>query len=76
VVLLPYTLLRRLQCGGEQSSRPYGTGEEPEVIPFLMALAIACVAFWRVAVKIIAIAAVFLLVSGIIQVIQYLHYIK
>jgi hypothetical protein len=51
-------------------------GEEPEMIPFLIALAIASVAFWRVALKILAIAAVFLLVCGIIEVIQYMHHIK
>lgn len=50
--------------------------EEPEMIALLIALAIACVAFWRLALKILAIAAVFLLVCGIIHVIQYLHHIK
>lgn len=60
------------------SVEPYSVaeGEEPEMIPLLIALAIACVAFWRIALKILAIAAVFLLVCGIIQVIQYLHHIK
>jgi hypothetical protein len=44
--------------------------------PLLIALAIACVAFWRVALKILAIAAVFLIVSGIVLVIQDMHHIK
>jgi len=73
-VLAPlYTLLRRLQWGCTEW--PRGTGEEPEMIPLLIALAIASVAFWRVAMKILAIAAVFLLVYGIMQVAQYLHHI-
>ena len=52
------------------------TGEEPEMIPLLITLAVAFVALWRVALKILATAAVFLLVCGIIQVIQYMHHIK
>lgn len=46
------------------------------MIPLLITLAIACMAFWRVALKILAITAVFLLACGIIYVIQYLHHIK
>ena len=41
----------------------------------VVALAIACVVFWRFALKILAMAAVFLLISGIVLVIQYLHHI-
>jgi hypothetical protein len=44
--------------------------------PLLIALAIACVAFWRAALKILAIVAVFLIVSGIVLVIQDMHHIK
>ena len=50
-------------------------GEELEMIPLIIALAIACVTFWRLAVKLLVIAAVFLLISGIILVIQDLHHI-
>jgi hypothetical protein len=46
------------------------------MIPLLIAIAIVCVAFWRVALKILAIVAVFLLVSGIVLIIQDLHHIK
>jgi hypothetical protein len=49
-------------------------GEEPEVTPFMIALAIACVVFWRLAVRILAIVAVFLLITGLAVVIQYLHH--
>ena len=41
---------------------------------FVIALAIACVVFWRAALKILAIVAVVLLVSGVILVIQDLHH--
>jgi hypothetical protein len=37
-------------------------------------LAIACVVFWRLAVRILAIVAVFLLITGLAVVIQYLHH--
>jgi len=46
------------------------------MIPLLITLAIASVALWRVALRILATATVFLLVFGIIQVVQYLHHIK
>jgi hypothetical protein len=44
--------------------------------PFFIALAIACVAFWRAALRILAILAVFLVVSGAVMVIQDMHHIK
>jgi hypothetical protein len=40
----------------------------------MIALAIACVVFWRLAVRILAIVAVFLLITGTAVVIQYLHH--
>ena len=73
------TLLLRAQTAiwSERSGQALGgTGEEPEMIPLLIAIAIVCVAFWRVALKILAIVAVFLLVSGIVLIIQDLHHIK
>jgi hypothetical protein len=56
---------------GDQAS--HGTSEELEMTPLLIALAIACVAFWRAALKILAIVAVFLIVSGIVVVIHDIH---
>ena len=44
--------------------------------PLLIALAIACVVFWRAALKVAAIVAVFLIVSGIVLVIQDMHHIR
>ncbi|GEM_PF-3407085 len=41
----------------------------------LIALAIACVAFWRHALRILAIAAVFLMICGIVLVIQDMHHL-
>jgi len=46
---------------------------EPAMIPFLIALAVACAAFWKVAVKILAVVLVFLVVTGTIMVIQDLQ---
>jgi hypothetical protein len=46
------------------------------MLPFFIALAIACVAFWRVAVKILVAVAIFLVVSGVVMVIQDLHHLK
>jgi hypothetical protein len=46
------------------------------MIPFFIALAVACVAFWRVAIKLIAIAALFLLVSGVVMVVQDMHHLR
>ena len=46
------------------------------MIPFFIALAVACVAFWRVAIKIIAVVALFLLVSGVVMVIQDMHHLR
>jgi predicted MarR family transcription regulator len=56
--------------------RPHLGSEEPAMTPFFIALAIACVAFWRVAVKILVAVAIFLLVTGMIMVIQDMHHIK
>lgn len=39
----------------------------------LIPLAVACVAFWKLAVRVLAIAVIFLVVSGVIVVIQDLH---
>jgi len=46
------------------------------MLPFYIALAIACVAFWRVALKILVAVAIFLVVSGVIMVIQDLHHLR
>jgi hypothetical protein len=46
------------------------------MIPFFIALAVACIAFWRVAIKILVAVAIFLLVSGVVMVIQDLHHIR
>jgi hypothetical protein len=51
-------------------------GEEPAMIFLLIALAVACVAFWKVAVKILAIVVFFLVISGTIMVIQDLHHMR
>lgn len=40
---------------------------------FFIALAIACALFWRVALRILAIVALFLLASGAAMLIQDLH---
>jgi hypothetical protein len=54
---------------------PSWAGEEPEMTHLIIALAIACVLFWRFALKLLAIIAVFLLITGIILVIDNLHHI-
>jgi hypothetical protein len=46
------------------------------MIPFFIALAVACVAFWRVAIKLMAIVALFLLVSGVVMVVQDMHHLR
>jgi hypothetical protein len=46
------------------------------MIPFFIALAVACIAFWRVAIKLLVAVAIFLLVSGVVMVIQDLHHIR
>jgi hypothetical protein len=46
------------------------------MFPFLIALAVACVAFWKLAVRILAIAVIFLVVSGVIVIIQDLHHMR
>jgi len=50
------------------------TGEEPTMIPLLIAIAVACIAFWKVAWKLLAIAAIFMLVVGVVMVVQDLHH--
>jgi hypothetical protein len=50
------------------------TGEEPAMIPLLIAIAVACIAFWKVAWKLLAIAAIFMLVVGVVMVVQDLHH--
>ena len=49
-----------------------GTGE---MIPLLIAIAVACIAFWKVAVRLLAALALFLVVSGIVMVIQDMHHL-
>ena len=46
------------------------------MIALFIAIAVACVAFWRVAAKILAAVALFLLVSGVVMVIQDMHHIR
>jgi hypothetical protein len=46
------------------------------MIPFLIALALAFVAFWKVAVRILAVVIIFLFVTGTIMVIQDLHHMR
>ena len=46
------------------------------MISFFIALAIACVVFWRVALKILAVVAFFLLVSGVVMFIQDLQHLR
>lgn len=45
------------------------------MIPLLIAIAVACVAFWRVALKLLVAVALFLIVSGIVMVIQDMHHV-
>jgi hypothetical protein len=46
------------------------------MLPLFIALAVACVAFWRVAIKILAAAALFLIVSGAVLVVQDMHHLR
>ena len=46
------------------------------MLPLFIALAVACVAFWRVAIKVLAAAALFLIVSGVVLVIQDMHHLR
>jgi len=46
------------------------------MIPLFIALAVACVAFRKVAVKLLAAVALFLLVSGVVMVIQDMHHLR
>lgn len=50
------------------------TGEEPAMLPLLIAIAVACIAFWKVAWKLLAIAVIFVLVMGVVMIAQYLHH--
>ena len=52
------------------------TDEESAMILFLIALAVACVAFWKAALRILAIVIIFLVISGAIMVIQDLHHMR
>jgi hypothetical protein len=45
------------------------------MLPFYIALAIGCVAFWRVALKLLMIVAVFLLIYGIVMVVQDVQHV-
>jgi 4-hydroxybenzoate polyprenyltransferase len=45
------------------------------MIPFYIAIIVACVAFWKFAAKLLIAVALFLLVSGIVMVINDLHHI-
>ena len=44
------------------------------MLPLLIAIAVACIAFWKVAWKLLAIAVIFMLVMGVVMVVQYLHH--
>ncbi len=46
------------------------------MIPVFIALAVACIAFWKVAVKLLALGAIFLVVSGAVMVIQDMHHLR
>ena len=46
------------------------------MIAFFIALAVASVAFWRAAIKILAAAAIFLLISGVVTVVHYMHHLR
>jgi hypothetical protein len=46
------------------------------MLPFFIALAVASVAFWRAALKILVAVAIFLVVTGVVMVIQDLHHLK
>ncbi len=46
------------------------------MIPLFIALAVACIAFWKVAVKLLAAVAVFLVVTGVVMVIQDMHHLR
>jgi 4-hydroxybenzoate polyprenyltransferase len=45
------------------------------MIPFYIAIIVACVAFWKFAAKLLIAVALFLLVSGIVMVINDLHHL-
>ncbi len=44
------------------------------MIPLLIAIAVACIAFWKIAWKLLAISVIFMLVVGVVMVAQYLHH--
>ena len=41
-----------------------------------IALGVICVAFWRIVVKILVVLAIFLLITGIIVIIQDMHHLR
>jgi fucose permease len=51
-------------------------GEEPAMILLLIAIAVACAAFWKAAVRILVAVVIFLIISGTITVIQDLHHMR
>ena len=44
------------------------------MLPLLIAIAVACIAFWKVAWKLLAITVIFVLVMGVVMIAQYLHH--
>jgi len=46
------------------------------MIPLFIALAVASLAFWRAAIKILAAATLFLLASGVVTVLHYMHHFR
>ena len=62
----------RLGGDSEDAPRPV---RNLKMMPFIIALAIACIAFWRAALKILVIVLLFLLASGVVMVIQDMHHV-
>jgi hypothetical protein len=46
------------------------------MIPLFIALAVAFIAFWKVAVKLLAAVVIFLVVTGVVMVIQDMHHLR
>ena len=46
------------------------------MILLLIAIAVACAAFWKAAVRILVAVVIFLIISGTITVIQDLHHMR
>jgi hypothetical protein len=66
------------ECNAGTARRRVGmrwAGEEAEMTALIIALVIACLVFWRLALKILAITAVAVFVSGIVLAIEHLHHI-